>query len=190
MDIDKIKNIKTNYIGKNIYYYKEITSTHTVAKNEINKLENGAVLIAEVQTQGIGTKGRAWYTGIGKNIAITIILKPKCDVSSLDKISVKIAEVIKDAIFELYKIKLEIKEPNDLLLNNKKICGILPETNTIGDKVNYLIISFGFNVNETDFSDEIKDVSTSLKQEYKKDFAREEIIANILERMEILIEKL
>ncbi|MFR5313036.1 MAG: biotin--[acetyl-CoA-carboxylase] ligase, partial [Clostridia bacterium] len=85
---------------------------------------------------------------------------------------------------ELYNIDLNIKEPNDLLLNNKKICGILTEINTIGEKINYLIISIGFNVNEDNFSTEIKDIAISLKSEFKRDFTREEIIIKFIENLE------
>ena len=71
------------------------------------------------------------------------------------------------------------------MLNEKKICGILTEINTSGEKVNYLLISFGFNVNEDKFSEETKDIATSLKKEYNKDFIREEIIKEIIENLEI-----
>ena len=70
------------------------------------------------------------------------------------------------------------------MLNGKKIAGILTEVNSIGGKVNYLIISIGFNVNEDSFSDETKDIATSLKREYKKEFEREEIIKNIIENLD------
>ena len=67
---------------------------------------------------------------------------------------------MKKTIEELYKIQLDIKEPNDLMLNHKKICGILTEINTIGEKINYLLISLGFNVNEDNFSQETEQIAT------------------------------
>lgn len=87
-------------------------------------------------------------------------------------------------IEELYKIPLEIKEPNDLMLNDKKICGILTEINTISGKINYLLISLGFNVNEDIFSKEMQNIATSLKKEYKKEFSREDIIKKFIEIFE------
>ncbi|MFR8233396.1 MAG: biotin--[acetyl-CoA-carboxylase] ligase, partial [Clostridia bacterium] len=99
-------------------------------------------------------------------------------------LTIKIAKCVKKSIYELYNIDLNIKEPNDLLLNNKKICGILTEINTIGEKINYLIISIGFNVNEDNFSTEIKDIAISLKSEFKRDFTREEIIIKFIENLE------
>lgn len=185
MNLEKIKESKTKIIGKKIEYYKEIESTHlyakTIAENEEN---NGKVLLAEVQTGGIGTKGRRWYTGEGKNLAVTIILHPKVKVGKLDNLTVEIAKKIKEAIYELYGYELKIKKPNDLMFNNKKICGILTEIHTQGEKIKYLLISFGFNVNEDEFSEETKDIATSLKNETQKEFNREEILCRIIEKLE------
>lgn len=185
MNLELIKNAKTNVIGKKIEYFKEIISTHLYAK-EIAEREDseGKILLAEVQTGGIGTKGRKWFTGHGKNIATTIILHPKCNIDKLNNLTVEIAKKIKSAIYELFGYKLEIKEPNDLIFNGKKICGILTEIHTQGNTIKYLLISFGFNVNETKFSDETKEIATSLKKETGKDFNREEIICKIIEKLE------
>ena len=105
-------------------------------------------------------------------------------MEKLDNLTTEIAEKIKDVIYELYGYKLEIKKPNDLMFNGKKICGILTEVHTQGEKIKYLLISFGFNVNEDSFSDETKDIATSLKKETGKDFNREEIIIKIIEKLE------
>ena len=202
MDIKKIKNANTKIIGKNIEFFYEIDSTNLYAQKVIDisnmKVEregnskksqenlkiNGKLIIADVQTRGQGTKGRIWYTGKNKNIAMSIILIPDCDIEDLKGFTVKVAKIIQMAIYELYKIKLVIKEPNDLLLNQKKICGILTKANTIGTKVNYIIIGIGINVNEETFDDDTKNIATSLKKEYKKEFSREDIIIKIIELLE------
>lgn len=185
MDLEKIKNAKTKNIGKEIEYFKKISSTHIYGKEKaLQEKNSGKIIIAETQTNGIGTKGRAWYTGENKNIAMTIILKPKCKIGQLEGLTVKIAECMKQTIKELYKIELQIKKPNDLMLNNKKISGILTEINTISEKINYLLISIGFNVNEDNFSKETENIATSLKKEYRKDFIREDIIIKFIENLE------
>lgn len=185
MNLEKIRNAKTKIIGKKIEYFKEIESTHIYGRKIAeDKESDGKVLLAEVQTGGIGTKGRSWYTGYVKNIAMTIILHPKCKIDELDNLTVEIAEKIKEAIYELYVYKLEIKKPNDLIFNGKKICGILTELHSQGEKIKYLLISLGFNVNEDEFSEETKDIATSLKKETGKEFSREEIICKIVEKLE------
>ena len=176
MNIEKLE-IETK---QKINYYKEIKSTHLHAKEIQNK--GDVVLIAEEQTAGIGTKGRKWHTGENKNIAMTIIKHPKCKISELEGLTIKIAEDIKEVIKEMYGYELQIKIPNDLMLNNKKICGILTEVHTQGDKIEYLLISIGFNVNETEFG-EFNDIATSLKKEYQKEFNREEIKINIINKI-------
>ena len=140
--------------------------------------------MAEIQTQGIGTKGRNWYTGKYNNIAMSIILHPTATIKELDGLTKDIAISMKQTIKKLYGYDLTIKEPNDLLLNEKKICGILTEINTISGNINYLIISLGFNVNEDIFSEETKNLATSLKKEYGKEFEREEIIKKFIEILE------
>lgn len=184
MDIEKIEE-KTN---KNIKYYEQIESTHIYAK-QIEK-EGDSILIAKEQTGGIGTQGRKWHTGEDKNIAMTIIKHPKCKIKKLEGLTIQIAEAIKSSIKDLYGYKLEIKIPNDLILNQKKISGILTEVHTRGEKIEYLLISIGFNVNEENFSEEIKEIATSLKIEYKKEFSREDIIIKIVQEIDKILEQL
>ena len=170
-----------------IKYYDELPSTHLYIKENQYKLENGTVIIANKQTAGIGTHGRTWYTGSGDNIAMSMLFKPECDLSSLNNITVDVAQSIKKTIRNLYNIGLNIKYPNDLLLNGKKICGILTEINTISGKINYLIISLGFNVNEICFDEETIKIATSLKKEYNKNFDKKEIILKIIENINNIV---
>ena len=168
-----------------IEYYEQINSTHKYAQTIAQDLESDRkVIIADEQTDGIGTKGRSWYTGKGNNIAMTIILHTKRKINELKDLPIEVAKIVQKSIKELYNYNLEIKPPNDIMLNNKKVCGILTQTNTQGEKINYILISMGFNVNETRFSEEVKDIATSLKNEYKKEFDRKEIISKILENIE------
>ncbi len=191
MDINKIKKANTKIIGKKIEYYKEIESTSIYAKQIAKKEEsNGKIIIAEKQTKGIGTKGRVWYTG-NKNIAMTIILKPKCTVKQLEGFTIRIANYIKETIKELYNIELKIKEPNDLIINNKKIGGILTEICTEGNKIKYMLIGIGFNVYEERFTEQTIGIATSLKKEFENlniEFDKEDIIIKIIEKLEKEIE--
>lgn len=184
MNLEYLKSARTKKIGKKIEFYEEINSTHTYAKENIEKLDDGTVILADKQTAGKGTKGRKWYTGSGLNIAMTIVLKPSCELNKISTLTVDIAKIVKYSIKELYNYELEIKQPNDLMLNSKKISGILTESNSIGNKLNYIILSMGFNVNECDFDEETKEIATSLKREYKKEFKREDIILHIIESLD------
>jgi BirA family biotin operon repressor/biotin-[acetyl-CoA-carboxylase] ligase len=186
MDINKIKNAMLKSLGKDIIYYKELESTQILAKDLIrdNKIKNNTLIITDNQTKGIGTKGRKWFSNEENNIAMSIVIFPKCNIEDIKDITIKIANCIVNAIDELYKIELKIKYPNDLLLNNKKICGILTESSSINNIVNHIVIGIGFNVNEIHFNDETISIATSLKKEFNKDFNREEIIIKIIENIE------
>ena len=172
-----------------IKYFETIDSTHKYIKEHASDLEDRTIAIADNQESGIGTHGRTWYTGDANNIAMSMLIKPNCDIDKLNNITIEIAKSIQGAIKEKYNINLEIKYPNDLLLNNKKICGILTEIRSISKEVTHLIISVGFNVNEVNFDSETDKIATSLKKEFNKNFNREEIILKIIEKIknEILI---
>lgn len=175
-----IENLKTKIIGKNIIIFDKIDSTQTEAKKLAKKgIENGTIIIADEQINGIGTHGRTWYTKKGKNIAFTIIIFPECNINELKNFTFDIANCIVESIYNISNEKLNIKIPNDIMINNKKVGGILTQVITEGEKIKYILIGIGINVNETDFSGEIKDIATSLKIEFKKDFQREEILAEI-----------
>lgn len=184
MDINRIKQVKTKRIGKKLLYFDEINSTHTFAKDNIDKIEDGTVILADKQTEGKGTKGRKWYTGSNLNIAMTIILKPNCNIENIKNLTVDVAKIIQNIIKVQYDCDLDIKEPNDLILKERKISGILTESSTIGNKLNYIILSIGFNVNEENFNEETKNIATSLKREYKREFSREEIVFYIIENID------
>lgn len=185
MDIEKIKKANTKYLGKQMQYYKELGSTQDKAKELVNlNVANGTIVITENQTKGKGTKGRTWYSSMGKNITMTIIIYPNCIIDKLDGITLRIAEIMQNVILKLYNIKLEIKLPNDLMLYNKKIAGILTETKILKNEVQQLLIGIGFNVNETEFSKETINIATSLKKEYNKEFSIEDIIISFIEELE------
>ncbi len=191
MDLEKIERAKTKYIGKNIIYFKEIDSTQIYAKRNINNdLTNGTIIITDNQLSGIGTNGRSWYSNEEKNITMTIVIFPNTNISRLKDLTINVAKAMQKTIHDLYNIELNIKKPNDLIINNKKISGFLIETGLIKQKVNYILFGVGFNVNEINFCDEIKDIATSLKQEFNKDFNREDIIVNFIENLEKIIDNL
>lgn len=165
MNLEKIKTANTIYLGKEIIYKEEMESTQDVAKELANKdAKNGSIVITDNQTKGKGTKGRIWSSSKEKNITMTIILKPNVKIEKLEGLTLKIAETIKEGIQELYGYRLTIKEPNDLLLNGKKICGILTQTASMGDEVNYVLIGIGFDVNEENFSEELREYSNFIKK--------------------------
>lgn len=193
LDIKKIKNnLKTSFIGQNIIYKEEISSTQDEAKRLIDELPDGSYIVTDKQTNGKGTHGRVWYDQGYENICGTFVLKPNCNISKLENLTILIAECMVEAINNLYKINLQIKYPNDIMCNSKKIAGILAESVTNNEIVKCIYIGIGMNVNQITFDDEIKEIATSLKNEYKNEFSRENIISeffNIFEQRYVNIVK-
>lgn len=189
MNIEKIKKAKTQYLGKEIIYQEQMESTQDFAKKlEKSNLKHGMLIITDYQTKGRGTKGRTWHSNKDKNITMTIVLKQECQIAILEGFTIKIAEAIQKAIQNLYSYVLTIKQPNDLLLNGKKIGGILTECSSRNGKVSDIRIGIGFDVNQEEFEEELNSIATSLKKEYHQNFNREEIIIAILEEIEKLWE--
>ena len=171
------KNMKANIIGKKIIFFDVIESTQIEARKMAeNKTENGTIIITNYQTNGIGTHNRKWYSEKDKNLAFTLIIYPKCTIRELDNFTVNIAQCLKNAIKNLYSYILDIKEPNDIIYNGKKLGGILTQIVTKGEKIKYSLIGIGFNVNGENFNEEIKNTATSLKIEFGKEFSRENIL--------------
>lgn len=178
-------NINTKVIGNKIIYFEEMESTQIMAKELAEKnIENGTIIITDNQTKGIGTHDRKWLTSKGKNLTFSIIIYPKCSIKKLETLTIDIANIIIDSIYQIYNVNLKIKEPNDIVFNEKKMGGILTQATSKGNKVKYLVIGIGFNVNQTKFNDEIKDSATSMKKEFGKEFDREEILKKFSKEFE------
>lgn len=125
MKEELLGKLNTQILGRNVIYYENIDSTQLKAKEIKDIMKNGTIIITNNQTAGIGTHERAWYMGEGENIAFTLILKPQCNIAKISNITITIAECMVDAIKKLYNKQLNIKLPNDLMCNGKKIGGIL-----------------------------------------------------------------
>ena len=188
----EFKNLKTKFLGRNMLHFEVIDSTQKYIKeNSIKNMPNGTIVIADTQSSGIGTQGRKWFTGDNnENIAMSFVLYPETDIKKFSNLTKLIAECIINTVKKLYGYKLKIKVPNDIICNEKKIAGILIESSSIGEKVKKIIIGIGFNVNQMEFPEDLKDLATSLKKEFSKNFSKEEIIVEFLNEFELVYLKL
>lgn len=182
LNVEKIKKkLNTISLGKSIIYHEVLDSTQDEAKRmtKSNNIKDGTYIITDRQTNGKGTNDRKWYDGASENICGTFVLKPNCHIKKIEGITLLIAECIVQAVDNLYNIKLQIKYPNDIMCNGKKMSGILTESVTKSEIVQYIYVGIGINVNQTKFDSEIKNIATSLKNEYDRSFVREDIIAEL-----------
>lgn len=189
LTFEEIKNfLSTEYIGKNIIYYDSTGSTNSKAK-ELAELgqEHGTVVISEEQTTGRGRLGRSWVSPKYKGIWMSMILRPNIITENISQITLLGAAAVQKAIMKM-GINTKIKWPNDIVLNGRKVCGILTEMSGEVDHINYLVMGIGINVNfeEEDFPEELKNIATSLTLESGKYIDRKLLISNVLNTFEVL----
>ena len=182
----QLKNLTTNFLGKYFKYYNQIDSTQSEIWRlvESRNIENGMIVMADIQTNGKGTHGRVWHTDEKNNVAFSFFIEPNCNINKLDGITTKIAEIILDILREEYKVELEIKEPNDIVYQGKKVGGILTETKIIAEQVKYLVVGIGINTNKKCFKDDIKDIATSIKKEFGLEIDPQYLITEFCNRFE------
>lgn len=178
--------LDTTIIGKEIIYFDTIDSTNNYAKKIASDIDSdGVVVVSEEQTLGRGRMNRLWTSPKYKGIWMSIILKPDFPTYKAPQITQVMAVAILKA-FEKYGIDAKIKWPNDIVINKKKVCGILTEMSGEIEKLNYIIIGIGINVNLdiSDFNEELIDKASSLKIEAKRNFDRAELIAEVMKQIE------
>lgn len=117
----KLTNLKTEFLGRNAIYYKKIDSTQSEIWRNVEMLSNGSLVMSDLQTLGKGTHGRVWHTDEAGSIAFSFLIKMDYEVKKLEGLTLEIAQIIVDIMKSKYKIRINIKEPNDLIINNKKV---------------------------------------------------------------------
>jgi len=182
-------NLQTTFIGQRVLYYTSLTSTNEVAKREarLGAIE-GTVVIADEQTQGKGRIKRLWLSPKG-SIALSVILYPS--LVNLPSLIMLASLAVINTIGAVTGLKSQIKWPNDILLDGRKVCGILIENSVRGITVDYAIVGIGINVNLrlSDFP-AIVSTATSLSEELNKNVPRLNIIRSLFVEMERLYLKL
>lgn len=173
-------------LGEKTTHYKSIDSTQKEIWRKIqNKtIENGEVIIADIQTEGIGTHGRKWHTDEENNIAFSFGIILNKNIKLIENLTYEIAEIFTKILKNKYNIKIKIKIPNDLMIENKKIGGILTETKLQGEIIKYLVIGIGINTNTNKFNKEIENTATSIKKEFNITVNNKKIIKEFLKEFE------
>ena len=141
----KLEDFNPALIGRKVIYFPSVTSTIDIAQQEAkNGAREGLVIIAGKQTAGRGRRNRVWLSPEGC-LAISILLRPA--LSRLPQLIMITSLAVVRTIKEVSGLNTQIKWPNDILLDGKKVCGILVENEIKGDTVNYSIVSTGINLN-------------------------------------------
>ena len=192
MTESEIRNhLTTRLFGKTIYAFDSIDSTNTKAKAfALDGAEEGTLVIAEEQTAGKGRHGRIWLSENGKNLTFSVLLRPVIPVERIGIISLFAGLAVAEAIENAIGIPPECKWPNDVLLNGKKVCGILSETVIQQNRLSSIVVGIGINVNQSQFAAEISDTGASLLLATGKTVNRLQLLSLTLERLEYWYHKI
>ena len=184
------KDLNTQYIGKELYVFKEVASTNTVAKFlSMHNVENGTVVISEKQTKAKGRSGKPWESPLG-GVWLSIILKPNVDQSKFPMITLATGVAVAKTLEKIGVEEPEIKWPNDIMINGKKVCGILTEAIAKFNTVENVIIGVGIdaNLDVSQFPEELQAGTTTLKEELKREGNENLLIKIFLEEFEKISE--
>lgn len=186
MTIDEIKAKIQGNIGREILFYEAVTSTNTIALELAEKAAEGTVVIADSQDKGRGRLGRVWISPPGVNIYMSVVLMPRLRPRDVSLITVMSAVACTSALRNITGLEVTIKWPNDLMIQNRKLGGILTEFKTKKHKITSVIVGIGINVNIDvhKFPKDIKYKVTSLKQEGGVSYSRALLVAEILNEMD------
>jgi len=189
------RGLSTNYIGEKIYYFPELESTNIAAKEKAlhraEGMSEGTLIIAERQSAGKGRLGRKWFSPAG-GIWLSIILYPQLSPSYISRITLMTAVATVKALENYTLIKPKIKWPNDILINEKKVSGILTEISAELDIINWLVVGIGINVNidHREFPEDIQENTISLKEALGKEVLRVKLAQTFLQEFEKYYDKL
>jgi BirA family biotin operon repressor/biotin-[acetyl-CoA-carboxylase] ligase len=174
-------------IGRRIEYYEELESTNTEAlRLALENTPEGTVVIADGQTEGRGRLDRTWESPPSMNLYLSVVLRPDIPAASSSLIPLAVGVTLADVISKYCPGRVRLKWPNDVLIDGRKICGILTEMRTRADRVHFIIVGIGVNINmrKLDFPREIRETATSLRIETECEIDRFDFTIRLFESLE------
>ncbi|MBO9609997.1 MAG: biotin--[acetyl-CoA-carboxylase] ligase [Paenibacillaceae bacterium] len=184
-----IANLSTNVLGRQLTLFDEVDSTQNVAHELVRQgAEEGTLIIAEQQTQGRGRQGRAWHSPKGKGIYMSLVLKPRIPLHFTPQLTLLVAVALCRTMSQYVGDRVGIKWPNDLLIDGRKVSGILLESRADDERLHYVVAGIGIGVNLTaeDYPPELHKVATSLRMETGVEIDRAAFICAFLAELEEL----
>lgn len=177
--------LTTKVLGRTAEYFDEIDSTNNRCKVVAKEgAKHGLLVIAERQSAGRGRRERSWETPYGTSIAMSFLLRPNIPPDRASILTLVAAVAIADGISKVTALPVNIKWPNDIVINGRKVCGILTEMSVELSAIDYVVVGIGINVNNEKFSPELSGTATSLFMEKGERISREQLICAVLEAFE------
>jgi BirA family transcriptional regulator, biotin operon repressor / biotin---[acetyl-CoA-carboxylase] ligase len=179
------KRMKGKLFGKRVYHFFKTDSTNRVAMELGYAGEpEGAVILAEEQTAGRGRSGRSWHSERGAGLYVTLLLRPRLSPVQAPLLTMLAGLSAHSAIQAQTGLSAELKWPNDILMDGKKVGGILTEMHAEPTQVRFVIVGIGINTNQEKFPGDIASVATSLRRESGRTHSRLELLVRLLNEFE------
>lgn len=191
IDPETLSRLGTRQMGRKVLYFDSLDSTNNEIKRQsIGQVENGLAIIADCQTGGRGRRGRAFLSPAGKGLYLSLLMQPRCTVEELSMLTAWSAVALCDAVERACGVRPGIKWPNDLVMQGRKLCGVLTELELEAETglPRYVIVGIGTNVlqTEADFGPEVAPIAISLEQALGQAPARTALAKEILRAMDDL----
>ncbi|MBI9070023.1 MAG: biotin--[acetyl-CoA-carboxylase] ligase [Melioribacteraceae bacterium] len=180
--------LDTEFIGRNFIYCEEIDSTNSTLLNDNYYKKNGTIILSEFQTNGKGRKRREWLSNKEQNLTFSILLIDDLKPRQVNILNLGASLAVAQSIENLFQLKTNLKWPNDVLIDGKKVSGILIESSSKGDKLEKVALGIGINVNQPNFTGRFNIPPTSIKKEFKKEVSRERVLSEVLNNFEVIYE--
>ncbi|MGN0135688.1 biotin--[acetyl-CoA-carboxylase] ligase [Anaerotignum sp.] len=179
--------IKTEKLGHPVYFYEETDTTNDRIRDLAGEgAPEGTLAIAEQQTAGRGRKGRPWQAPAGTGVWMSLLLRPNIQPVQASVLTLLAGMALTEAVEEVTGMKPGIKWPNDILLNGRKLAGILTEMDCDMETIHSVTVGMGINVNTREFPEELQKIATSLYLEGGREYDRCEVVARSMAHMEAL----
>jgi BirA family biotin operon repressor/biotin-[acetyl-CoA-carboxylase] ligase len=167
------RDLGTTLFGKKVFTFEDLDSTNNCVRALANAgLEEGLVVVSEHQTAGRGRLGRPWESDREKNLLFSLLLRPPETIAQISLLTFAVAAGISEAVESVTGLTVECRWPNDIIIEGKKICGILLEASVQQSKTEFVVVGVGLNVNQTRFTANLQGTATSLKNHCEKDINR------------------
>ncbi len=175
----------TEWAGHPVSWYETLGSTNLQAKLDAeNGAENGALIVADMQTAGRGRRGRTWNSPPGTNLYFTLILKPQIAPDQASMLTPLMGLAVAEGIRETCGLQTGIKWPNDVVIDGRKVCGILAEMSVEREFIHYVVVGVGINVGLQSFPEQVADTAVCLQEKCGGKVSRAELLVNVLKAFE------
>ena len=172
-------------LGRPAFHYESVDSTMRVATERARRgCPEGTIVTADLQTAGRGRRGRSWMSEAGRGLYLSVVLRPHCRPDAAPVLTLVAGLAVKDALEQVAGLQCDIRWPNDILVRERKCCGILVEMDAAQGRVGHVVVGIGINLNHSKFPADLEALATSLRMETGRRWTTGSVLMPVLESLQ------